>query len=788
MRNLGALLVYSVAACVYTWPLIAEPTRRLGAHESIGDPYLNLWILGWNLGVLRDSPRAILDGRILEAPIFHPTPQTLLFSDHQIPQAMAVWPIHAATGHLVLSYNLLLLASLVASAGAMHAYARLLTGLEPASYVAGLAWGFWPYRFAHLIHLQLQALYWLPLALLFLHKVVAGCRVRHALALGVTLGLQAVFSVYYGIIGALALAAAAPALAVAAGGRLGRVLLRLTLAAAVSAALVAPIAWQYRQAQFREGFGRSLAEAERHAARPASYLTAGPTNLLYGGSWKLTGEDNHERQLFPGFVLVALAILGLADVRSRAGRPAMTALVTVALVGFVLSLGPGGIRPVYSTLYGWLPGFEAIRAPARFGVLVALAVAGLAALGVGGLARAAAESSRRRWIVRCVIPLVALEYLNGPILYVQAPPARTALGQWLREATAPGAVIHLPLEVSERNTAFMLQALEHGRPLVNGYSGQRPAAYGALVAAMGSFPSAEAFWALGELGVRFVVTHETVASSWPVVERARFDRAGAWSMDRAVVYEVEWTSEAKAKLVPPSAPAPPPPGPSPFEMGETLVYSVRWTSGPAAVPAGTAVLSVERPGGSDAPAGTWRFVALAETAAWVSRFYEARDRFETVADALLRPLVHRRHLQEGQRRQALTVTYDHENLVARRQSAAEAALALRLPAGSRDPVTALYYARTRSWPVGARLALPINDAGKNLWVDVASAGVDRITIGARSERAVRLVPRVRPGVGARAPVDTTVWVSLDERRVPLRIAVAAGFGRIEADLVDYRRR
>ena len=36
-------------------------------------------------------------------------------------------------------------------------------------------------------------------------------------------------------------------------------------------------------------------------------------------------------------------------------------------------------------------------------------------------------------------------------------------------------MLHLPLTIDIENTPFMVQSLEHGRPIVNGYSGQRPA-------------------------------------------------------------------------------------------------------------------------------------------------------------------------------------------------------------------------------------------------------------------------------------------------------------------------
>ena len=143
-----------------------------------------------------------------------------------------------------------------------------MTGSTWGAVVAGTVWGFWPYHFAHLIHLQLQALYAMPLTFLFLHRLVAGRRRWDALGLGVTVGLQASTSVYYGVIG---------------GGRPDRLddprsrrgvggrRVGLLFAACCSPASSALIARRARaravlQAQQREGFGRNLFEASRHAA------------------------------------------------------------------------------------------------------------------------------------------------------------------------------------------------------------------------------------------------------------------------------------------------------------------------------------------------------------------------------------------------------------------------------------------------------------------------------------------------------------------------------------------
>jgi hypothetical protein len=171
--RLRAAATYLGAAVLLTWPLAAQPASRLGAVEGAGDPFLNLWILGWGMAAWLTDPMSVFDGRVFNANIFHPAAGTLTFSDHLLLQSLVLSPLYALTGSLVLCYNALLIASLALSGVAMHLLARAVTGSERAAFIAGLAWACWPYRTAHFLHLQLQSLYFLPLALLALHRFAA---------------------------------------------------------------------------------------------------------------------------------------------------------------------------------------------------------------------------------------------------------------------------------------------------------------------------------------------------------------------------------------------------------------------------------------------------------------------------------------------------------------------------------------------------------------------------------------------------------------------------------------
>jgi hypothetical protein len=783
--------LYLVAAVLVTWPLAAQFTSHLGALEGAGDPFLNLWILGWGMQAWLADPSAVLSGQVFDANIFHPAEGALTFSDHLLLQSLLMSPLYAITGNLVLCYNVLLLLSLTASGLAMHLLVRSVTGSAPAAFVAGLAWACWPYRTAHLLHLQLQSLYFLPLAIWALHRVVAARRWKDTLWLAVFAALQAISSVYYGVMTAIALVTAASALAVTTGQwRSSRLWSRLAVSAVVGAAITAPVAWPYWRTQQREGFGRNLFEAAAHAASAQSYMQVPPDNLLYGRTGLMLprapgpGERDRrhvEHQMFPGVIVAGLAVLGLWRARQSDARPVAAAAALLVLVGVVLSLGPEGVRPLYSWVADVVFGFQAIRAPARFAVVAMAGLCLLAGLGV-------ARSNLRGPLVAALGVVMMLEYANLPLGFVAAPPVSTEAGRWLQSAPAPGAVLYLPLAVDRENSPFMVQSLEHGRPIVNGYSGQRPSFFTSLVDAFADPESVEARAVLKDTGVRFVVSPTPIRSAGdpvsPFVERVR--------VNEGVIYEVVWTPESETALGAMDVSEPPAPGAAPFAAGETAVYDVDWLTGPLDVSAGTVTLRVLRPDTADALAApVWAFEATVDSASWVSRFFEAHDRFRTIADAQLKPLSHVRSLREGRRAVDRAFVFDHDARRVRSggtvaEARSPSAMALPLSPGSRDTLTALWYIRSLPLAPGFSVALPVNDAGRSLAVSVNVGNRETIEVGGRTEEAFRVEPRISARVERRRPLEATIWLSADARRLPLVVEISAGFGRLRLKLVDYR--
>jgi hypothetical protein len=180
-RGSYALAAYAVITLVMTWPLARGLTRDVA--WDLGDSVLNMWILAWD----GEQFRAILTGHFshlrtfFDANIFHPSPLTLAYSEHLVPQALQIFPIYVLTGNPILGYNLLFLSTFVLSGLGMYLFLREVTGNAIAAFVGGLLFAFAPYRIPQSSHLQVLSSQWMPFAFYGLRRYFDTAR-RRALA------------------------------------------------------------------------------------------------------------------------------------------------------------------------------------------------------------------------------------------------------------------------------------------------------------------------------------------------------------------------------------------------------------------------------------------------------------------------------------------------------------------------------------------------------------------------------------------------------------------------------
>jgi hypothetical protein len=209
----------------------------------------------------------------------------------------------------------------------------------------------------------------------------------------------------------------------------------------------------------------------------------------------------HDRGFFL-VVLLAAAWLSLGPVPQSLGRPVE-------------------IAAPYRLLFDYVPGYDGVRVPARFAMIVAFALAVLAGYGAAALSRirfgpivlivasviAVLEGSRLPFILNGAIPL---RDFNAPEPRLVRPARAPAVYHELAKQPADTVVVELPLGPPDFDLRAMYYSTLHWRPVVNGYSGFYPPHYGQLMTALSEIPRHPdvSLEALRSTGTTHVVLHE----------------------------------------------------------------------------------------------------------------------------------------------------------------------------------------------------------------------------------------------------------------------------------------
>lgn len=626
---LAATTAYAALAVAMTWPLAGGLARRVPG--DFGDPLLNAWILAWDarhiLSALSGHFGAL--GEYWQANIFFPHPYTLAYSEHLTAQALQILPVYAATGNVLLCYNLLFLSTFVLSGLGAFLFARAITGSWSAAFVAGLAYAFAPYRFSSFAHVQVLSSQWMPFTLYALHRYFEGRR-RAALAGAVAaFAAQALSCGYY-------LLFFAPAVVMFVAWEIHRTgrwrdrrtWLDLIAAGAGTGALVLPFMLPYLEVQRLGVLTRSLSETDHFGADVYGYLTA-DVQLRFWGSIA-RAWPKAEGSLFPGATVTLLAIfaawrawrdarvdarpgptavllrwllvaavaagtaillhgtvrLALGPVSFKASGLLRVLIVSGAIVALLLAskaapAGTSGRRPVRphaiqaarwvktpgailtvivlfsiamsfgphihsrgrlvtdANVYRWffehVPGFDGVRAPARFAMIAALALAALAACAI-----ALVPDSRRRAVAGLAAALIAAESWAVPIgidladTHVShaglaplaiSPADRPAIYDAVARTPIDAVLLELPMGDPAFDARAMFYSTAHWRRLVNGYSGAEPADYGLLGERVNDlFRSPEDAWsAVSRSGATCLLVHEDGYAN------GRGPRVSAWA-------------------------------------------------------------------------------------------------------------------------------------------------------------------------------------------------------------------------------------------------------------------
>jgi hypothetical protein len=517
-RGLALTLLAAALAVLCTYP-IAFKLDSVGRLNT-ADGHWSLWCVTWVAHALAEDPRDLFN-----ANIFYPHQNTLAYSEANIVPGLLGVPAYLITKSPYATHNSVVLMGFIFSFLTAYALAHYLTRNTAASILFGIAFAYCPFIFARTAHIQLLMTFGMPWAMHFMHRLIDRPNWFNAISLGSILAIQALACAYYGIFAGLTVGLGVLYYAYSRSLWKNRAYWGFVfVAAGLSVAIVGPFFLPYITVQQELGFARTIEDANMFSADIGAWLASS----AHGHRWMLEYLEawgGWNEVLFPGFLTTILGLIGIwIGLRARRDAAASeaeaevsrrtretTAFYTIVLaISFWTSFGPPA--GLYTLLYHTIPVFSFLRAPARVGIVVTMALGVMMAIAVSELLRRMAVRSSPRLAMAAAAALsvlMAAELAIAPLKLNDAPPVHEA---YRKLAKLPrGVVAEFPFYYERpdfpRHARYMLSSTYHWQPMINGYSDHIPGDFRQIVRPISSFPSREAFRILRERRARYVLFH-----------------------------------------------------------------------------------------------------------------------------------------------------------------------------------------------------------------------------------------------------------------------------------------
>jgi len=478
-HHAAAALTFVALSLGMTWPLAVNLGR---AVTDPGDPYITIWILDWDWWATLHGPLSLFD-----ATAFYPAKDSLAYSEHLYGLAALLFPLRAVGVGPVVAHNVGMLAGYAFCGFAAYLLGWRLTGSWIAGMAAGVFYAFLPFRFIHLPHIQHIWGGWLPLLLLMLLRYAERPSRRRAIAFAAVFLINGLTNVHYLFFGAFAVAVTAVLLLPRRTWR------ELALATAAALVLLVPFLYPYAVVAKLYGMQRGWDEVLRYSAFASDWVTS---------TWG-PGHLEPERWMFPGWLSYAVSApaLVLAWRRRQDRAPLMLALLWIA-IGFLGSLGLH--FEFHKFLFGAVPGFRAIRVPARWAVIAYVGMAILIALTTAALVR------RLRYAALVIPVALTVALWAAPIRFYLFDPVPNPVYPWLAQQRVR-AVAEVPVDAMASEYEYLLRSTVHHQKTINGVSGFAPPQHLEFAALWNATPIPDGFVdALRSSGVELLIVHADV--------------------------------------------------------------------------------------------------------------------------------------------------------------------------------------------------------------------------------------------------------------------------------------
>ena len=165
--------------------------------------------------------------------------------------------------------------------------------------------------------------------------------------------------------------------------------------------------------------------------------------------------------------------------------------------------------------------------------------------------------------------------------------------------------------------------------------------------------------------------------------------------------------------------------------------------------------------------------------------YKVVDRYSTFLDAKgMFPWRFEQHISEGNFRRDFTADFDQVKHMANTSEKN-----YRIPAYVHDIMSAFYFARTidfKGFRPGQKIHLQNFYKDSTYELDVKFKGRQQIEVPAGKFNCIIVEPLAREGGLFKSDRQVYLWLTDDERRMPMKVSTKIVIGSIDSELIEYR--
>ncbi|MDQ3012997.1 MAG: DUF3108 domain-containing protein [Acidobacteriota bacterium] len=251
--------------------------------------------------------------------------------------------------------------------------------------------------------------------------------------------------------------------------------------------------------------------------------------------------------------------------------------------------------------------------------------------------------------------------------------------------------------------------------------------------------------------------------------------------------------------------------PLPIPTGEKLEYEVRFSRFPIYATVGTVTfefLGMAQTGNATIeglnvefkPAKEDQFIRLRASA--ISKGFliaitgtDVKDRYETLVDAKdFSARLSFKEIKEGKKRAALATVFDRAQQTVKfttkdlnnAQATPREKSAAR-EEGMLDLLSALYFLRLQKLKEGQLIRFPVNDDGVNYWFDIVVGKHEKLKTDCGNIKTIKVEPKLLgPGKLISRSGEMTMWVTDDNKHIPLKLIAKTTSGTVNAKLTNFK--